>query len=402
VLHRYIRVAIVALIPGACARTPAPKAREIASRLTRDRETGNTTRFDWRSFLQHALTAQTFNATSSRLVEIERDGARETINGFVLEDVFVPPGSGTPRTRRSFIAWPESNRYYVVSTAELHPSSIARLHSFDEQRSWYRPNAFAAVQDAQPAQSWLPREGTLDIADGMDAKPCPEEFIRIELPNAAQAHEPVTCQLAFYRVRLEGQFVTRGDDESQILEQWKKRHAMIVREQVVPGVRFTTSCKVDSPTRRNREPSTSTNWCLANHPAFWRGQSTFDKSVVDVTQMANDSAMFYPYRRIESGFGRPGQAWMYRWTFRAPDGRLVEQDSAYSTEDQEPPRISKRYHELADAGLLLQLGWGGHNQYLVSRNFVDPTASVFEPLVLDVQFGPRGGTTAMTTDRVRP
>jgi len=381
---RVTGILLLALSFAACERRSAPQARDAAIDAARELEASSPGTLGWWTLLDRGIPLSLYSDSAPRALEIDRDGRTEAVRGFVLENTFVPPaGLGTPRTRRTFVAWPDAHTYYVLGMSELNPSPVEPMRSFDEQTNWYRPRAFLTLRKASVADGWVARSGSFQADTAVWSRECPDQFIRAERAEHADTTDRVTCELGLFPVTIDGTFVLQRDDTARTEDLRKSWHRLRVPTQLVPGVRFTTYCADVSPAGRDRLPGNDRNWCLANHAAFWRDQHLFDRSVVEVTQMSNDSVRL-PYRRIVAGLGHLDDArWVYRWTFRAPNGRLLEHDSAV-VDLSRNPRIPPRYEELQNI-LSPPVNWRGHNQYLVPESLVNPHASVFSFVVLDVE-----------------
>ncbi|HEU4993771.1 MAG TPA: hypothetical protein VFT29_03095 [Gemmatimonadaceae bacterium] len=322
------------------------------------------------------------------VIEVARDGMPETVGALVIEQVVVPRAHrGSPRVRRTVLAWPENRRFFVYAEAPRLPVRVTSWeHDEQSGRLWASPG-FMQVRATTTSETWQSRSGIIDIGDGTKDRDCPLDQRNERRDDSRR--ERVTCELVLYPVQLNGEFVTEGDVRDRMLpERDMRRHSLDFPRQSVPGVRFTTYCG-EAPRAR----AGASDDCRGDL-AFWADNGLYDPSLgVNVDEMLQFPG-FYPYRKVIAGIPVPRTnsppedmrgPWMIRWTIFTPDGKLVERDSAM----RDGPVFSKS--KLLEIGGLLggtNPGWRSRTQFLVPASLVDASAPSGLVHVLNVELAP--------------
>lgn len=378
---------LVLIAFSACERVTAPQARDSAIALTRRMERG-----DWQlavSFLENAHSALAYWSTRP-VIDVARDGMPEGVRALVIEQVVVPraPG-GRARVRRTLLAWPENHRFYVHAEAPRLPVRVTSWeHDEQSGRLWPSPR-FMQVRATTSSETWQSRSGFIDIGDGIKDRDCP-----LDQQSERRDRERVTCEFVLYPVQLNGEFVSEADVSEKVPERYMRRHSLDLPRQSVPGVRFTTYCAETPETPATpatpRARGNASDNCLQNW-AFWADNGLYDPSLgVNVDEMVLLRGG-YPYRKVIAGITvQPGNSpredmrgpQIIRWTFFAPDGKVVERDSAIL----DPFSKSERLVNIRNLLFGTSPGWKSRTQFLVPASLADANASPALIHVLNVEY----------------
>lgn len=385
--------ATVALILVGCDRPTGPEARDMAAEIEAEAGRGDFSRI--RRMLP--LTAPAGYLQGSRKVHRNRaviavrNGRADTLSGFVLENVYLPPaGYGVPLIRRSLVGWDDEWQYGFVAISEAHPGSVGRSdpslpHSMYPQTMdsvLGPPPAFLRVTRHEPGASWLARGGVVDIRNPVIDREC--EVDRDPLGGVDGLHTNVTCEWALFEVKVEGSFIRESDAGGLLPDHMKPRQRLEIPAQRVPGVRFTTQCR----DFRNDIVATLSEFsdpCFHNWYRWWRDNRLFADSLgIDVAQMRRTEGE-NSYRRVL----RPGvrgdvpRLHKYRWTIRTPDGTVLRRDSTRGLD----PTTGALIH-VSPMGPVGRISWGEHVQVIVQATDVGLSRSFYAMVIVDVELGP--------------
>jgi hypothetical protein len=371
-----------AALLAACERVTAPKALQIAD------DTEQKLMRDWNP----AVIRQLYDAESMlnpfwpdsgrSMIALTKDGETEQLNAAVIERVYVPPdGEGAPASRRSFVAWLPNASYGILAATESGAEESGALANYSSANDPLHPGATLVAPHANEQDWWLGRAGTVAIEPKETGSACP--FGNGGGDAEEDVSHLVTCDVAMYTVRLDGDLVRRLDAENHLMpETMKRHHRIIVAPQRVKGIRFTIRC------------ATSLNWrssfqggCFANNSAlmFWRTDTLFARSLnVDVAEMKplpeGQTAGYVYGRTLRPGSEkRPEGPRVVRWTVSYPNGALVERDSLLDYADFPPRDVP--WLQQCTAGM----GYGGRRQCLVQPWGHPKSRSPFAVFVVDVE-----------------
>ena len=321
------KIALLFLLPlAACDRPTAPEARAIARSFEQKFEEG-----DLRGVTQMFMSLGppgwfwgSNHAHRNQALEIVRNGVRQRINGFVVEDIIVAPaGIGRPSTRRTLVGWPNDFGFAVYATSDRADGKVVTDGMMPAQGRGDIMVIFRDTAEWKPglmpdlSRNWLGRTGVIDVGAGVMRQGCGTAK---EPPPYNFPDPTVTCDFASYPVSLRADFVRMGDTASFL----RKPQHLRIAPQTIPGVRFVTQCAEADPPA---QPPSMTGFACANAMQFWRENDQY------APQLGIDLAGFH--RSVQ------GQGWYVRRTSRAPgdrsigprwsvftpDGRLIERDS---------------------------------------------------------------------------
>lgn len=324
---------------GACDRPTAPEAHQIARSVEQKFEAGDFQGLDRLFFDPIGMSVATSIRKNDALT-ITRNGVTESINGYVMESVVVPPrGVGRPSVRRTLMGWPDDFEFALHATTDGYPL----IALADGGREGLTPWRGITVNLRDPAKSWVGLTGEIRIADGAAAADCGTATPR-EAP--IRIGGPAThCHVALYDVEGRGEFVRRGELENS-MQPLQQRHQLRIAPQRVPGVRFTIDCPDIAP--RIGEHQMQQAACV-NVTQFWRDNSLFAPTLgIDVAQFrGSQTGAGWSYRTIAAhSRSGAGVGSMMRWSILRPDGTLIEQGSAGPEDSASRPRVEEWFRRV--------------------------------------------------------
>jgi hypothetical protein len=307
-------------------------------------------------------------------LSILRDGVREQVNGFVVEEiVLTPDGLGEPLVRRSVIAWPNDFAFALHAGSEAHPGSITGGPPGNTENNI--PDMYISLLTrGNPVQSWAVQEGTVDIAEAEIDRECARSS---ERPPMHYSADTTQCRWAMFPVAVRGDFLTEADHRNPIRRATARRHRIEFESQRLPGIQFITRCP--------EEPSYNAGyWSHAcNQPlVFWRKNTQYAPSLgIDVPKMENFDGTFVHFEKWPDRRRRDLTSLGMRWTFHTPNGVLVEAGSRgpidiYDTRE----RDYKRAFEVGTPPDVRRV------KAIWPARSVDTNASPYEVVVLTVEF----------------
>lgn len=390
---------------GACERVTAPEARNAASKAERELARGNLAAFfsiaTRMGNLGNVIAGH--RAARNNGLAVWRDGQSVVVNAYVVENVYIPPpGFGKPIVHRALAAWPDTRDFALAVIAERHPSDLRPDTTADhypggiEHLPDPHPEAFARVHFANPDHRWIPRSGTVTIGDPAVDRRCDTTFGGPDVEGfPRRMHENVTCALALFEVRMEGDFTRVIDLRNPLLRSAAPLHRLAIASQRVPGIRFVTSC-VEPP----REPAAHFtgplaevfHGCWYSWPRFWRDNDLFAPNLnVDVTAMSRFGSSYGAglYGRFMLSDSTKPRGPHVRWTLHRPDGSQFGSGSFVQTYP-DPAHAPDEEDRHADVVRRLVASVGGDAmqgrvQVLVPAYLLDTDASRYAILVLHAE-----------------
>jgi hypothetical protein len=310
----------VGIMLAACREPTAPEARNIARSVEKRFAAGDLRGVhEMFMFMGGAGDAWSLPQAQNEALHIVRDGAPQIINGFVFEEILVPPGGiGKPLIRRSIAGWPKDYEFAVFAFTDSSPGT-ARPHpenwAFEPHQA--ATNMFVHIR-GDSLRSWVQDAGIVDIGDAVIDRECGAH--RALASTRGSLPERVTCHFALFDVAVQGAFLTRADQKNRALRSFQHRHRLEIPRQRVPGIRFVTTCpgRPDLPDQEDFD-------CM-NPIRFWRDNSQYAPALgIDVASMENMGG--YPAKVERWPDGKEHDRTRVRWTIHTPEGTLIEEGS---------------------------------------------------------------------------
>lgn len=383
-----------------CDKVTAPQARDAAATAQKELANGNLVYFfgiTGRMGNLGNLVTGWPDARNSGL-EIRREGRLEVLNAYVIENVYIPPkGMGKPIVHRALAAWPESRDFALTIAAERHPSELATdtTNGTGDYLPGPNPLAFARVHFPNPDHRWIPQSGTVLIGDPVIDRPCSTTRTEVKIFQQFVTDE-VTCELALFEVRMQGEFMRADDLRSRLWRTITRHRRLAIASQQVPGIRFVTSCT--EPSKEPwREPNFTVQPCYPgfnNWVRYWRHNDLFAPRLgVDVAAMSRadpSSSTGTIYGRVLPTDKEKTQGKYVRWTLHLPDGTRFDAGSF----PLEYPGDRAHFPIPQDYRRDLVMSWAapfcspltcGRVQAIVPACFLKPDASRYAVMVLHTE-----------------
>jgi hypothetical protein len=357
---------------AACREPTAPEMQSIARSAEHKARSGDLTGLSamMRDFVPYSGVFQTPIASNEAL-SIVRDGVRERVNGFVVEEIILTPdGAGEPVIRRSVIAWPNDLSFAISAGGEAHPGQISMAQDNFELNV---PALHMYLHTrGDTSKSWRVQNGEVDIGEGEVDRDCARSSERP--PYMHYSLESVKCYWAMYQVTLNGDFLTRADYGNPILRSAAKRHHLAIPRQHLPGIRFVTTCP-------ERPEGPNVDQACSSPIRFWRSPSQYAPSLgISIAKMENLDGTFVHLERWPDGKRRVLALLARRWTYHTPDGVLVQAGSRRAMNFFEMgENVDWTFEGITPADVRRM-------KAILPARSVDPKASHYQVVVLTVEF----------------
>jgi hypothetical protein len=370
-------VLVFASLAAACDRPTAPEAREIARKVEQRFAEGD---FEGIGNMFSGTRGQfAYQVRKNDALEIARNGASETINGYVIEEILVAPhGIGRPRIRRTLIGWPDDFAFALHATTDAAAGYLALVQ--DSQPRLLSRNGIT-VNFRTRASALIGLDGEVEIGEPLLDRECGTAKV---LPPMIHRESGVLCNFALYEVDVRGELARASDLHNPLLKSFQRRQHLRIVRQRVPGVRFVITCPDFKPLDRfGEEGFEAHNLECREAIHFWRDRDLFAPALgVDVAQMrpvGGAEGVDVWYVRKTKGQGKDWDG-KQRWTIHSPDGRLLESDSGG------PLMTNPSRRDLSEWMLKLQATIDDRRiQALIPATEIDSSASRYARVVLDMQ-----------------
>ena len=307
-------------------------------------------------------------------LSIVRDGVREQVNGFVVEEIFLAPdGLGEPLIRRSVIAWPNDFTFALHASSEAHPGRITGGPPANTENNIPRMY-ISLLTRGTPVQSWVVQDGAVDIGGAEVDRECARSS---ERPPMHYPPDTTQCHWAMFPVAVRGDFLTEAAHRNPVRRATARRHKLEFDSRRLPGVQFITRC----PKQPWHDRGFWDHACQ-DPVVFWRKSSQYAPSLgINVEKMENLDATFVHLERWPDAKRRDLTGLGMRWTFHTPDGVLVEAGS------RDPINVFDKQEGRADRAFEANTPPDVRRMKAIwPARSVDPKASHYQVVVLTVEF----------------
>jgi hypothetical protein len=367
-MHKSAAIALgLSLALAGCREPTAPEMHTIAKSVEQKFAAGDL-RGVHQMFMSIGSAGDAWGLPEAQneAMHILRDGVPMVINGFVFEEIFVPPnGGGRPLIRRSVAGWPKDFAFAVFAVSDIHPGTATPNPDGSDMRHSGFTNMLMHIR-GDSLGAWVPHGGTVDIGESVLDRECGRSTTVVPRGHAP---ERVTCHLALFDVSVKGELITERERRARVIPSVEHRHRLEIPRQRLPGIRFVTTC----PPRPDRS-----NWECGHPFWFWRDNALYAPALgIDIGRMKLLEGGLYAIETWADG--RQPESFIVHWSLHTPDGAVVRSGTGWDLFN-----VSDTGVNLWDVRPDIPRGLR-HMKAIFPATDIDPSASPYTVFVLSLE-----------------